>query len=375
MRSHRPTLLLLPLLAVAACAPEPDSVRIGVVLAESGLAAGLMAVADANADPRAARAHLRLDAVSFEQSSPVDPLTAIATADSLGRDPRVVGVVGHSNSAASIAAAQIYNAHRLTQLAPTTTAPLYGDAGPYSFRMVPDDTEQGRFLASVLTADEANRRVAVVYVNDDYGRALWKALEAALDGSGAAVVSQTPILEAWDSTAMTLAARSVAEAHPDVVVWLARAPDLQSFRGTFVPLAPGVEFLASDGIDSATLFGPDNRPFRGVTFVRFLDPAQQGPALQAFRARYRATFHREATADAVLAYDATRLLADAVLSGARTREEVHSHLRSLTGGTRTHPGLAGPVWFGARREGHRPYLLARVGGDGVVRPVPSPGTP
>jgi branched-chain amino acid transport system substrate-binding protein len=285
MRSHRPTLLLLSLLALAACGGEPRSVVIGVVLSEGGLAGGQMAVADANADPRAARAKLRLEAAPFEQSSSTSPLTAIATADSLGRDPRVVGVVGHSNSGASIAAAQIYNTHRLTQLAPTTTAPLYGEAGPYSFRMVPDDTQQGRFLASVLTADPAVRRLAVVYVNDDYGRALWKALEAALRGSRARVVSQTPILEKWDTTAMALAARSVADARPDVVVWLARAADLEAFRGAFLPLAPGTEFLAGDGIDSAELFRPDNRPFRGVTFVRFLDPEQPDSALQSFRAR------------------------------------------------------------------------------------------
>jgi hypothetical protein len=74
----------------------------------------------------------------------------------------------------------------------------------------------------------------------------------------------------------------------------------------------------------------------------------------------------------VLAYDATRLLAEAVLSGARTREDVHRFVRSLAGGERSYRGVAGPVWFDARRAGDRPYLLARVGSDGIIRSASAP---
>lgn len=367
MRTIRLAPLLLPLL-VAACAREPRPVRIGIALAEAGQTAGRIAIADANADPRTARSGLRFEAVVYTQAGTIDPFTAVALADSLVDDPRVLGVVGHSNSAASMAAAQIYNRHRLPQLAPTTTAPLYGDAGPYSFRMVPDDTHQGTYLGSVIAAHPAWRRVAVVYVNDDYGRALWTALEAALRAPSVEVVSQAPILEGWDSLSMRLAAETVAGSRPDVVVWLARAPELSDFRGTFDRLSPSVPFLAGDGVDSATLFERGNEPYRGVTFVRFVDPLHGDTALQDFRARYRAAARREATADAVLAYDAARLLAEAVLSGARTRDDVHRYLLSLDGRARTYRGIAGTVSFDARRAARRDYLLATIGPDGAVAP-------
>jgi branched-chain amino acid transport system substrate-binding protein len=367
MPSIRSPLLALLLGSLAACAREPKPVRLGVVLGGPGVVAARLAVADANARARAAGANVQVQMTTFEQSSPTATLEAIAAADSLSRDPAVLAVVGHGNSAASIAAAQIYNAHRLPQLAPTTTAPLYGSAGPYSFRLVPDDRRQGAFLASVLAADPARRRVAVVYVNDDYGRGLWKALEASLRGSGVQVVSRTPILEGWDSAAMELAARSAADSRPDVVVWLARPPDLRAFRHTFGALVPEAAFLASDAADNPMMYAPGNEPFRGVRFVRFVDPGQQSPALRAFRARYRADRHEEPTADAVLAYDAVRVLADAVLAGARTRGDVHRYLRSLESGAPARAGLAGPVAFDTRRNGRRGYLLAVVDADGAVR--------
>jgi branched-chain amino acid transport system substrate-binding protein len=369
MRRFRRSCFLLLLPSLAACARDGNVVRIGVVVGGGSIMAARMALADVNADPRASRAHLRLEMAAFQQSSPTAPLEAIAAADSLAHDPRVLAVVGHGNSAASIAAAQIYNAGRVPQVAPTTTAPLYSSAGPYSFRMVPDDSRQGAFLAGVLAADRARRRVAVVYVNDDYGRALWKALDASLRGSGVRVVSLTPVLEGWDTTAMALAARSVADAHPGVVAWLARPVDLQTFRRTFAPLAPAAAFLASDAVDNALLYAPNNQPYRGVRFVRFVNPGAPDPALQAFRARFRSAAHAEITADAVLVYDAVRLLGEAVLSSARTREDVRRYLLSVGRERPPFRGLGGPVTIGADRNGIRPYLLARVDSDGVVRPA------
>jgi branched-chain amino acid transport system substrate-binding protein len=369
MRLRTPLLLVLGL---AGCRPAPSHVRMGVVLGGSGIAAARLAVADANADPRARRAHLTLQLTSIEQSSASEPLLAIAAAESLTADPAVVAVLGHGNSAASIAAAQIYNSRRVPQLAPSSTAPLYTRAGPYSFRIVPDDTHQGRELARILAADTGRTRVAIVYVNDDYGRALWKSMRGALDGSRLQVVYETPVLEGWSPELMGLVARSVADAHPQVVCWLARTEDLRTFRRLLRPLAPGTAFLASDAVDNPAVYGPGNADFTGLRFVRFVDPADPDSALQAFRARYRAVRHEEATADAVLAYDATRLLAEAVLSGARTRGEVRAWLAPAGRPRPPFHGLAGPFGIDGRGNGMRRYLVGEVGSDGVVRAVGRP---
>lgn len=355
------------LLLTAGCGDSPGSVRIGVVLGPAGVKAAELAIAEIQAAGRSAGTRVELQIVPYLQTSATAPLEAIAAAEALANDPAVIAVVGHGNSAASIAAAQIYNAAQVPQLAPTTTAPLYGDAGDYSFRLVPDDTRQAKFLARILLADTARRRIALVYVNDDYGRALWKALREELRAQPVQIVSETPILEMWMPAVLELTAGAVAESRPQVVAWLARPNQLRLFRPHFTrQVGADVPFLAGDAADDAMTYG-DWRDFVGVRFVRFVDPEATVPALQAFRDRYRAETHEEATSDAVLAYDCVKLIGDAILSGARTRAEVLAYLKSLGHGRPAYAGVAGPVSFDARGDMVREYMLAEVGADGVVR--------
>jgi branched-chain amino acid transport system substrate-binding protein len=362
------SLCLAALLALAAgCRDARSAVRVGVVLGPAGVEAAELAMAEIQAAGRSAGTRVELQIVPYLQTSATAPLEAIAAAEALANDPAVIAVVGHGNSAASIAAAQIYNAARLPQLAPTTTAPLYGDAGRYSFRLVPDDTHQARFLARVLLADSARRRVAVVYVNDDYGRALWKALRDELRATRIELVSETPILEAWLPSVLELTAVAVAEARPQTVAWLARPNQLRQFRPAFREhLAGDVPFLAGDATDDAMVYS-DWRDFVGVRFVRFVDPEAPLPAFQRFRARYRSETHEEASSDAVLAYDGVKLVGDAILQGARTRAEVLAYLESLGHRRPPYRGVAGPVAFDRRGDMERRYMLAEVGADGRVR--------
>jgi branched-chain amino acid transport system substrate-binding protein len=366
----RPTVLPILLLTLAACREPPGPLRVGVVLGEAGVEAAELAMRELQEAGRSGAARVELQIVPYLQTSATAPLEAIAAAEALANDPAVIAVVGHGNSAASIAAAQIYNSHHLPQLAPTTTAPIYGEAGSFSFRLVPDDTHQGRFLARVLLADTARRRVAMVYVNDDYGRALWKAVREALHGTPMQIVAESPVLEAWTPGVLGLTAGAIAEARPQVVLWLARPNQLRLFRPYFTPLAgDGIPFLAGDAADDAMLYD-DWRDFVGVRFVRFVDPFSPDPRLQAFRARYRAQTQAEISSDAALSYDGVKLVTGAILSGVRSREEMRIYLEALGRSRPPYPGVAGAVSFDERGDMRRSYLLAEVGPDGTVRPVP-----
>src|SRR5260221_1495809 len=129
-----------------------------------------MAADDLNAGGGINGRRLELRVVNgLSSTSAKDALTA---AESLATEATILAVVGHTNSNASLAASQVYNERHVVQIAPTSTAPLYSHAGPYSFRMVPSDLYQGEFLAKVVAGDSPHPRVAVLYENHDYGRSL-----------------------------------------------------------------------------------------------------------------------------------------------------------------------------------------------------------
>lgn len=365
----RPGVLLLAaaLAATLACRRAPPGAAVGVAVGTDGVTAARLAAADVDAAGGIHGDSLRLHFASTETDAAAQ--RAIRVADSLADDPAVVAVVGHSNSAASLAASQIYNARRLPHVAPTTTAPLFSEAGPYSFRLVPDDRQQAAFLAAEVARAGA-RRVALVYVNDDYGRALQIAVRAQLDRRSTPVVYESPYLEPGDSVQLAAVARAAARARPDLLVWLGRPPQLARVLAGLQPLLPGLPVLGSDAVDLGDVYARPAR-FPHVRFVRFVDPAGPDPALQAFRARFVASVGHEPPAEALLTYDAVLLLAAALRDGARTREAVRAWLAGVGTVRPAFQGIAGPIAFDGAGDASRPLRLAEVR-PGGVRAVPTP---
>ncbi|HUG28520.1 MAG TPA: hypothetical protein VMK53_09500, partial [Gemmatimonadales bacterium] len=119
----------LVVLAFAACRPAP-TVAVGAALSASFINAARLAIEEAWAEgglPQLDTLLLR------EMTNAAAP--AIGMAEEFVALPGVVAVVGHSNSSASLAASQIYNDAEVVQIAPTSTAPRYSEAGPFSFRL------------------------------------------------------------------------------------------------------------------------------------------------------------------------------------------------------------------------------------------------
>lgn len=351
----------LALVAVVLGCRAADGPAVAIVVGHDGIGGARLAAAEVNRSGGIDGRPLEL--VVFPTARATSAEASIQLADSAAGNPRVLAVIGHSNSAASLAASQIYNARHLVQIAPTSTAPLFSVAGPYSFRLVPDDRRQAEFLARRVTTTGA-RRVALLYVNDDYGRALREALRDDLARTGTTVAYETPFLENAERERLESAARAVAAAAPDLVVWIGRPPQFLVFYPVLRGLSPTVPVLASDGMDLAPIYArPDL--FVGLRVVRLTDPGASTPRLAAFRTALRASARIAATAEAVLAYDATMLVAAALRSGARTRDEVRDWLAGV--GTRrpSFDGLGGPIAFDANGDVTRTYQLAEVRADGV----------
>lgn len=356
--------LLLLVSALTACTNDAP-LRVGVVVGAEAVVAARLAREDAAAGNQAAPIELVIHATHDPSASE----TALVLAESLTREPNIIAVIGHSNSAASLAASQIYNEARVVQIAPTSTAPAYSLAGPYSFRMVQGDEAQGRFLArTARDVYPTARRMAVVYVNDDYGRGLHRALRPELANR---LVFERAYNGVSDTTQLNAIARNLGETGPDLLFWLGGLTALRAMAGPLRAVLPDVRIVGSDALDEANIH-TDHAGLSGLRFVRFIDPLGSDSALQAFRRRYAAATTFSLSSEAVLTYDAVRLVADAVAAGARSSDEVRAHLISLG---RTRPpfhGLAGAAAFNDSGDLRRDYLLAEVTDSGVTAFVHQP---
>jgi branched-chain amino acid transport system substrate-binding protein len=351
----------LLLLSGGCGAPEP--LRIGVVMGPDGITGARLAAADVNAAGGIGGRRLELHEIPAPQ---ISAQPAIEAAEELAADAAVLAVVGHSNSAASLAASQVYNERGLTHLSPNATASLLREAGPHTFRMVPGDDRQAVFLAAAARRLARARRVVVLYDNDDYGRALSRTLVDALTAEGITVARTVAFLGSEGIRAPDVTAATLAADRPDVVYFLGRWPAFLPFRPALRRALPDAVVLASDALESAEVHA---RPadYAGTYFVRFVEPGGT-PCLRRLGVRLGAAGVRVESAESALSYDAVLVLAEALRRGGPTREGVRAQLESV-GARRGYAACAGTVRFDAAGDAERPYRLAHVT-DAGVEPVP-----
>lgn len=270
---------------------------------------------------------------------------AIAVADSLQRDRRVVAVIGHLNSDPTIAAAAIYNGgtNPVVELTPSASSPDLSGIGPYTFRVCATDLAHGTALAQ-----QAERMgihaVAIIYQNVDYGRGIVATFRTEFLRRRGVVTEQDPVLgAATDATPYIERIQRDGRAGAVMVAGdratAARVLRLMRQRGMSQPLLGG---------DALTGIQDEGAIAEGVYLTSNYLPERAGPVNEAFVQAYGAAYggdrpdHRGAGA-----YDAVHLIAGAIRARGTGRRAIRDYLASLGGddGPPAYEGVTGRIAF------------------------------
>lgn len=338
------------------CTKAP--VTFGVVLDTDGLRGATVAMDEINAAGGIKGHRIVLRDMGGAQSTKAR--VAIETAETLAADPAILAVVGHTNSGASLAASQVYNARHVVQIAPTSSTPVYTNAGPYSFRLVGSDLHQAVFLANRVLARTPHPRTAVLYVNDDYGRPLHAVLLERLREGGIVPVHDAPFVERDTATRAEMV-RSLARTRPELLLWIGRAYDYAPLVDALASALPDVEVLASDGFAGGTVAADSLHRLDGVSYVRLVDVRRPSAALQRMRDAYRRAQWGQPSDQALLSYDAVLVLSEAVRHAGPRREAIREWLARVGGVLPAVAGVSGPIAFLPGGDRQPLYFMEEIG--------------
>jgi branched-chain amino acid transport system substrate-binding protein len=277
---------------------------------------------------------------------------AMATAQAFVDDRQVVAVIGHGGSAATLAAAPIYDG-RLVAISPSSTAPDLTGRSPWIFRVVPSDSSTGRTLARYMSA-HGHRRAAVLYQNTTYGRGLAAAFRHGFDGS---VVSSDPIDATVSSAEPYVTYLRRLPTPPDVIFIAGDAAIARSVLHEVQQQRMVVDIAGSDAMsglarDSAALA---EGAYAAIAFTN----ADTRPAVRQFLAAYQARFGRPPIPSAALSYDATRLIAAAVNAAGPSRSGVRRYLAQLDS-AHAFAGVTGAIHFRGGDPVGKTLVIARI---------------
>ncbi|HWZ59377.1 MAG TPA: ABC transporter substrate-binding protein [Gemmatimonadaceae bacterium] len=278
---------------------------------------------------------------------------AVAAAELLVADRDVLGVIGHVNSDAMLAASRIYDG-QLVAVSPAATSPDLTGISPWVFRVITSDSANGATVAHFASDALRARQAAVLYENDAYGRGLARAFRAQFTGSVSLVA---PIAADPGHASYEPYVTALTRLHPDVVFVAGLVPSgtaiLHEAKRQHVTAA----FLGSDGWAGINVDTADaENAYIATPFAN----SEPRPIVRQFVAAFEARYHTMPEQDAALAYDATRMLAAAIAAAGPHRRAIRDYLATLDA-RHAFVGVTGAYHFlDTGDPADHPFVVARV---------------
>jgi branched-chain amino acid transport system substrate-binding protein len=290
------------------------------------------------------------------------PDVAVAAARRLYASRQVVAVIGHLTSAATLAAAPIYNGgtRPVVAVSPSASAPSVSAAGPYIFRVCPTDVVHGTRLATFARQRLGARTAAILYHTDEYGRGIRATFAAEFRRLGGRVVAEDPYvpdLPSFEPYLQRLRQRGGA----DVLLIAGTAASAQRILPTLDTVGIHPRVLGGDALSGLEATPEGQGVFMSAAYL----PDRPGPRNEAFVRAYHAAYpdqpldHRGAAT-----YDIVHLLARALAETGPQRGRLRAYLAGVGTEYPSFEGVTGRIVFDEHGDVPNKAVVVGVVRDG-----------
>jgi len=251
--------------------------------------------------------------VKFElvaEDDEANPTKATTVAQKLV-DSKVVAVVGHFNSGASIPASKIYSDAGVPQISPSSTNPKYTQQGfKTTFRVVAHDDQQGPTLAKFAVEKLGAKNIAVIDDSTAYGQGLADAFERTVKELGAKVVAREHTTD--KDTDFTAILTKIKGTSPDLIMFGGIDPQAGPMAKQMASLGIKAKLIGGDGIQTPNFIKLAGDASTGQMASMPGLPKEKMPGGKEFMDKYKKKFSAEVELFAPMGYDAVFVFADAM---------------------------------------------------------------
>ena len=291
-------------------------------------------------------------------------------------DAKVVAVVGHFNSGASIPASKIYSDAGIPQISPGSTNPKYTQQGfKTTFRVVANDDQQGPTLANYAVKNLKAKTVAVIDDSTAYGQGLADAFEKTAQGLGAKIVTREHTTD--KDTDFKAILTKIKGLKPDLIMFGGIDPQAGPMVKQMGELGIKAKYVGGDGIQTPNFIKLGGPAAEGVMASIPGLPKDKMPGGEEFLKKFKAKYNQDVELFAPMGYDAVMVFVDSMKRANST--DPAKFLPEV--GKTNYQGVIGPIAFddkGDLRNG--PITIYVVKGQKwealeTVKPgtVPTPG--
>ena len=288
--------------------------------------------------------------IEDDQGRPEQAKTVVSK---LINQDKVHAVLGEVASTNSLAAAPVAQEAKIPMITPSSTNPKVTEVGDYISRVCFIDPFQGSVMAK-FSANTLKAKTAAILgdVNSDYSKGLTQFFEEEFTRLGGRVVAK----EAYTQTDPDFKGQltKIRNLNPDVIY----VPGYYGQVGIIAKQARELDMdmplLGGDGWDSPELWKLGGAALQNTFISNHYSAENPAPEIQNFVRAYKAKFNVEPDSLAALAYDAAKVLADALKRAGSTDP---AKLKDAINATKDFAGVTGRITLDANRNAVKPAVV------------------
>lgn len=339
---------------------DSDTIRIGGLAPLTGDAASYgvavnnaiqMAVEDINANGGIDGKQIKY--IYYDEKG--DTTEATNAYNKLVQDDKVVAIIGDVTTKPTLAVAQTSQQDNIPIITATATAAEVTLTGPNIFRACFTDPFQGELMASYASEKLGATKVAVLSdMADDYSSGIAEAFVAKAEELGMQVVADEKYQDGDVDFKSQLT--NIKGQNPDVLFLPVYYEDLRLISAQAKEVGVTAQLCGADGWDSVLTDNFDSSVLNGGVFCSQYSTESTDERVQNFISAYKEKYEMDPNMFAVLAYDATNMMAQAISdAGSTDSQAIIDAMAALE-----YDGLTGHMTFDEDRNPQKSAVIVSI---------------
>ncbi len=298
----------------------------------------------------------QIDYIYYDEQG--DATEAVNAYNRLVQDDQVVAIIGDVTTTPTLAVAQASQQDNIPIISASATAAEVTLTGPNVFRACFTDPFQGQLMASYAWEKLGAQTAAVLYdMADDYSSGIAEAFIAKAEELGLQVVAE----ESYQGGAADFRSQltNIKGQNPDVLFLPVYYEDLRLISAQAKEVGVEAQLCGADGWDSVLTDNFDSSVLEGGVFCSQYSTESTDERVQNFISTYKETYDMDPNMFAVLAYDATYMMAQAISdAGSTDSQAIIDAMAALE-----YDGLTGTMTFDADRNPQKSAVIVAIEGN------------
>jgi len=361
MKLRNVFLFVLIFIVFAGCGKkESNEIKIGAILPLSGAGAQVgtlsnnaVNLAISNYNKNKTVDEPKITAISEDDK--LDPKLAVSAFQKLNDVNNVNIIIGPISSGATLAIAPLANKKKVTIISTGASANAITNAGDYIFRVELSDSNGGQLQAELAYDSLKFRKMAIAYVNNDYGKGLASVFNKKFEELGGKVLINEGFPS--QSTDFRTILAKIKSLNVDAIFFVFNT-EITPFVKQKSELQVKSKIFTTPVFENQTFLDNLGKSAEGIIYIYYgtFNQNEKDSVASSFISSFNNNFGKPPDYYAALAYDATNIAISALKNVNYDLSKFNEALLN----TKDFPGVTGNISFDKNGDVNKPVTLKIV---------------